>query len=122
MYTKEAINELKRLRFENIIWVIFIILGVLNIFGDFNSEEYILTKEKIYKENSNNIFLITLVVTFFIYIYFLNRNYKAYIKATPEEKNLYIVKVLGSSFLIAGIICLIYFQLKDSNFIGSPAI
>lgn len=122
MYTDEALSELKRLKFENIIWAIFIFISALNILGDFNSEKFVLTKNKQYENNSNYIFEFTLIVTLFIYIYFFSRNYKFYQKAPDEEKNLYLIKVLGSSFLIVGIILLIYFQTKQTDFIGSPAL
>lgn len=122
MYVKEAIEELNRLKFENIIWGIFIFLSTLNIIGDINSEKFILTKDKVYEKKSNYIFEFTLIVTLFIYIYFFSRNYKAYQKISDNEKHLYLIKVLGSSFLIVGIILLIYFQTKQTNFLDSPAL
>ncbi|MGN1378790.1 MAG: hypothetical protein ACI4XR_00085 [Bacilli bacterium] len=122
MNNSEVINELKRLNFEDFIWIIFAILSILNIYGDYNSKEYLITKKNTFEKKSNYIFEITLIITFFIYLYFFLRNYKFYKKASFEDKKLYFIKVLGSSFLIAGVICLIYFQTNQSNFIGSPAI
>ena len=95
------ISELKRLHFENVIWIVFAGLCVLNILGDNE---------------------LTLTMTFFIYLYFFNRNFKQLNKASSDKKALYEVKVLGSIFLISGIICLIYFQKKQKNFAGSPAL
>lgn len=42
--------------------------------------------------------------------------------ASDSQKKIYLIKLLGSSFLIAGNICLWYFQNKESSFVGSPAI
>lgn len=122
MYDSKTTNELNRLKFENVLWIIFGILCFLNVYGDYNEEEYLITKNKNFKNNSNQIFEFTLIITFLIYIYFFTRNYKAYRQVSDEEKGLYLIKVLGSSFLIAGIVCLIYFQTKQTNFSGSPAL
>ena len=116
------IYEIKRLKFENILWIIFIILSIANIVGDIDEEKFIKTNNKIYKYNANKIFKFTLIVTLIIYIYFFIRNYESYKNISYSKKKLYSIKLLGSSLLIAGIICLIYFQNKQNNFIGSAAI
>lgn len=118
--TKE--ETIKRLKFENILWLTFVGLSLLNIFGDNTEREFIETNDKQFQERSNRIFLFTLEVTFFIYLYFLIRNYRALKSAAKKDKQLYTIKVLGSVFLILGIILLIYFQRKQTNFTGSPAI
>lgn len=122
MYSDEIINEIKRLDFENFLWILFAILATLNIIGDEKEEEYLLTNDINLQTRSDNIFKLTLVVTFFIYLYFLIRNWHFYEIADESQKQLYLVKLLGSSFLIAGIVCLIYFQFKESSFVGSPAL
>jgi hypothetical protein len=120
MNNNEVVSELKRLNFEDFLWLIFGGLCIINIYGDYKEKEYLKTNNNYYKNNSNYIFELTLIVTFFIYLYFFIRNYKAYKKSFNKE--LYTIKVLGSSFLLAGVICLIYFQTKQSLFIGPPAL
>lgn len=122
MYDTNTLEELKRLKFEDFLWIVFGILCFLNVYGDYNDKEDLLTHNKYYKSNSNKIFELTLIITFFIYLYFLSRNYKFYKKASFKDKNDYYIKLLGSSFLLVGVICLIYFQTKQSSFIGSPAL
>ncbi|MCH5166519.1 MAG: hypothetical protein J1F35_01375 [Erysipelotrichales bacterium] len=122
MNEDELFSELKRLKFEDFICVVVIILSIININGDYCEKEYILTKDNIYKSKANKIFEFTLIVTFFIYIYFIARNYYFYKKTTPENKKLYLIKLFGSSLLLAGIICLIYFQVNQTSFIGEPAL
>lgn len=122
MYNNELLNELKRLKFEDFLWIIFAVLCIMNVYGDYFDKEYSITNNKTFQIRSNNIFEITLIVTFFIYLYFLERNYKFYKKASVQNKELYLIKVIGSSFLLAGVICLIYFQTKQSSFVGSPAL
>lgn len=122
MYSSNIITEINRLKFENFLWLLFAFLCLLNIFGDKLEKEYLETDNNTYKNNSNKVFEFTLIITFFIYIYFFIRNYKAYQKADESEKQLYTIKVLGSSLLIAGVICLIYFQTKQESFVGSPSL
>lgn len=122
MYDNERLNELERLHFENFLWIIFGILCFMNVYGDFKEEEYLITNDKSFENQSNTIFEFTLIITFFIYVYFFTRNYKFYKEASENEKSLYCIKVFGSSLLIAGIICLIYFQTNQTSFVGAPAI
>ena len=112
-------NDLERLDFENIIWIIFIVLAILNIFGDNLLKDFIVTNDKIEESYANKIFLFVLVISLFIYIYFFIRNYKAYEKVDEEEKYLYLIKVFGSALIVVGVICLIYFQYNNTDFIGT---
>jgi hypothetical protein len=115
-------KELKRLRFEDIIWLIFAFLCLFNIYGDELQIKYLYTNENTYQKNSNNIFIFTIFITFFIYLYFFLRNYNNYKDASIETKTLFTVKTFGSAFLIGGILCLLYFQMNNQNFIGTPGI
>ena len=70
MYSDETLNELKRLKFEDFLWIIFSILCIMNVYGDYNDEEYLKTDNKNFKIKSNKIFEITLIITPFIYLYY----------------------------------------------------
>ena len=110
----DTANQIKRLKFEELLWIIFAIISLLNVYGDKIEEEYVTTKQETYHDKSNRIFEITLMVTLLIYIYFFIRNYKDLEKASCHEKRLYEIRLLGSSFLIAGILLLIYFQTQQN--------
>ena len=114
-------NKIKQLNFEEFIWVIFIIISSLNIYGEELEKKYIISNREVYEKDANKIFKITLIVTFLIYIYFFKRNYNAFKNASDNEKQLYETKLLGSSFLLAGLLLLIYFQFNQSSFVGAPA-
>jgi cbb3-type cytochrome oxidase subunit 3 len=118
--TNDDIKDLQRLKFEDLLWLIFGIICFINIYGDYLQKEYIYTHLNNYEKKANKTFLITLTITFLIYIYFFLRNYKKYKNSTKENEQLYKIKLLGSIFLIAGIICLIYFQKNNPDFIGTP--
>lgn len=114
-------DDLERLTFEDFIWILFIGLAILNIVGDQFLKEFIIKNDKNDETQANNIFLFVLIISLFIYIYFFIRNVNIFEKANEEEKKLLVVKVFGSALLIAGIILLIYFQVKQIDFIGTPA-
>lgn len=115
-------DEISRLNFEDFLWFIFALLCFLNIKGDKDDKEYLKTNNKYYKNESNKIFEFTLIITSLIYIYFFFRNYIFLNRVKDSQKQLYRIKLLGSSLLLAGVICLIYFQVNNNSFIGSPAL
>lgn len=115
-------SEISRLHFENFLWFLFIILSCLNIYGDYDEELFLEKHNVYYKRESHAIFTFTIMITLFIYLYFFIRNYKAYELASEREKRLYSIKLLGSAFFILGVLCLLYFQLYEKSFVGSPLI
>lgn len=116
------IEELKRLWFEDLLWIIFGILCFINVYGDNIQEKNLYINSSVLEKKSNDVFTFTLIITFLIYIYFFIRNYNSYKNASNEQKRLYTLKILGSSFLIAGVICLIYFQTNIKSFVGAPSL
>lgn len=114
-------DEIKRLKWENTIWIVFAFLCLLNIAGDNDEINYLRRNNINFKREANTIFEFTLTITFLIYLYFFTRNVNQ-LEKNQDKKELYEIKVFGSIFLIFGIICLIYFQKKQKNFTGSPAL
>lgn len=111
-----AFDELKRLNFEDLLWITLGITSFLNVLGDYNIKEYLKTSDNTYKSTSNKIFEFTLFVTLIIYIYFFYKNYQTYKTVNNYQKKIYLVRVLGSIFLIVGKIMLLYFQENSSLF------
>ena len=114
-------SEIKRLNFEDLLWVIFIILSILNIVSNNNQKEYVVSKNQYYEDRANNISMFVLTVLLFVYLYFFTRNYRMYKNKMNNATREDFVKVMGSIFFIIGTLCLLYFQVNsDDNFIGSP--
>jgi len=122
MYDDKILKDINRLRFEDIIWIIFALISLLNVLGDEEEILYLEYEDETEKSKAKNIFLITIIITIFIYLYFITRNYFAYTNCKEEEKSLYFIKFLGSTLLISGALCLLYFQIHEDDFTGSPAI
>lgn len=115
----DKIKELRRLDFEDIIWIVFIILAILDIIGDHYQKKSIINDNPNDEECANNIFTIIVIITIIINLYFLSRSYNLYKESS--NKSLAGVKLTGSIFLILGSICLLYFQVNNkSDNIGGP--
>ena len=115
-------DEIRRLNFEDIIWIVFIILSILNIVGNDNQKKYVVSNKQYYEDRANNISIFVLTILFIIYLYFFYRNYNMYNdKDNPSDVDR--IKVIGSFLFIVGTLCLLYFQVNsDDNFIGEPEI
>ena len=82
-------KEIKRLNFEDILWIIFIITSLLNVKGNNYQKKYVITNDLFYENEANNIYVIVLFIVLFLYLYFFIRNYSMYqnkgINATKED-------------------------------------
>ena len=118
----EKIKELSRLNFEDILWVVFVVLSFFNIIGNKLQKQYVITGNEIYEDNANKISIWILIILVFVYLYFFVRNYNMY-KNKEDVTDVDLVKVIGSFLFVVGVLCLLYFQVNsDDNFIGGPAI
>lgn len=115
-------NDLDRLKFEDVLFTIFIVAISFNIVANQFQKNYLNTGNKKAEKTANDIYLFVLIVVLLIYLYFIYRNYDAYKKASASAKRLFRIKLLGSALLIAGVSCLIYFQLNNPDFVGAPSV
>lgn len=111
----EIIN---RLSFENLIWICFIIISVLDIYGDELIKRSLINSDKDCRRKANKIFLGITLFSILIYSYFLMRNYNDCKKYNNES---YQVRLIGSIFIITGTICFLYFQLTTTYQDDSPS-
>ena len=112
-------NELNRLNFEDIIWIIFAILSIFNIISNQDQKEYVITNNQKYEDNANNRTIFVLTTLVIIYLYFFVRNARMYQNKESKTKA-DTVKVFGSFLFIIATICLLYFQVHSKdNFIDS---
>lgn len=101
----------RRLRFENYIWIIYLIIALGNIWADELIIKSLQEKKTEYDKLAKIIFLVSLIVTLIIYLYFLNRNYNDF-KMHTKNKDIYEIRFIGSIFIFVGTICLLYFVIK----------
>lgn len=116
--SNDVIKDLNR---DEIFSLIFMILNVFTILGDeFLKKYYTYKNVKCYK-NAKKLFLASLVITFFIYFYFIKKNkYNYYNKIINNQESFpTLVRLIGSILLICGIVCLIYYQVNDNDVTGA---
>lgn len=104
---------LRQLSFENYIWIIFIIIGIFSIFGDELIKKSIIKNDAYYFSLAKTIFFIIIIVTLIVYIYFIRRNYRDYLKNINSTG--YQIRLIGSLLIFIGTICFLYFLITEFN-------
>lgn len=100
---------IKRLSFENWIWGIYLIIALANIYGDELIKKAIREKDVEANEKARDIFLVILIITLLINLYFFIRNYSDF-KNNPEDESLQI-RLIGSGLLLLATLCFLYSQI-----------
>ncbi|MBQ2639941.1 MAG: hypothetical protein IJF92_04170 [Bacilli bacterium] len=103
---------IKRLTFENYIWLAFIIISALDIYADELIKKDLLYNDKKSKEKADKLFLGLTALSMLIYLYFLARNFYDYKKYNSKS---YQVRLIGSIFILIGTICFLYFQITTKQ-------
>ncbi len=115
---KDVENMVKRLSFENLIWIGFIIISALDIYGDELLKKDLLYNDKKARDKANKLFCKLIAFSVLVYFYFFIRNYSDYKK---HHNKSYKIRLIGSIFILIGSICLLYFQTTTSNSTDSPS-
>lgn len=115
---KDTIEMVKRLNFENLIWVVFIVISILDIYGDELIKKSLICGDKTSQKKADKLFLTLTAISIPIYIYFLSRNYKDFCK---HKNKSYEVRYIGSIFVLIGTLCFLYFQLTTRRQTDSPS-
>lgn len=117
-------SKVKELEFEKVLWWIVIFLSALNIYGD-NLEQLFFKSNNIGAEKkAKKIFIFTITVSLIIYLYYVYRNYKYYSvsKFKRNETFLYLIRLIGSIFVVVGVIFILYYEVKEKTPVGTPTI
>ena len=107
----------KELVVDEWIWVIFIILSVFNIFGDELEKKFYREKDLSSKNLSKTIFTLTVLVSFFIYIYLSYRKYQVISKNKAQGKKTDIceTRFFASVLVVIASFLYLYCQLNDQD-------
>ena len=117
-------SKVKELEFEKVLWCVVIFLSALNIYGD-NLEQLFFKNNNIGAEKkAKRIFVFTITVSLIIYLYYVYRNYKYYSvsKFKRNDTFLYLIRLIGSIFVVVGVIFILYYEVKEKTPVGTPTI
>lgn len=109
---------IRRLSFENFIWLTFIIVSVIDIYGDELIKRSVRENDEKSKKRAENLFLLVALVSILVYVYFFYRNYTDYQKHCNKY---YEIRLFGSVFILVGTLCLVYFQLYNTKDVELPS-
>ena len=107
-----------RLKFEDNLSIIFIILNLLNIRANAIIENAILTGDISQISNALKIYRLIIVISILLYIYFVKRNYEFYIESKQKvnyDNMLEKIRLTGSVFILVGTILLGYTIFKEKT-------
>ena len=113
-------KEIKRIHFEDLISILFIVTSILNIYADNLHINYLLTNNQDKEKAARDIYLIVIIITIAVYYYFINRNYTFLKEAKDnnQETKLPFIRLLGSIFFMVGILLLLYVLVESNNIQG----
>lgn len=114
-----------RLKFEDNLSIIFIILNLLNIRANAIIENAILTGDISQISNALKIYRLIIVISILLYIYFVKRNYEFYIESKQKvnyDNTLEKIRLTGSVFILVGTILLGYTIFKEKTSEGEAEV
>ena len=114
MYDYDRVCELK---IDEWIWVLFIILSSLNIFGDECEKNYCISHSGRGKDISKRVFSFTIFSSLFIYLYLEYQRYNHLVDCINKQQNtsLWKVRCFGGLLVIIATILFLYCQLVESD-------
>ncbi len=110
-------NIIKELVIDEWIWVIFIILSFLNIFGDELEKDYYQQNDIEKDQSAKNIFTFTVFISFLIYVYLFYQRYTKTkkMRSLKKDTTLCDLRCLGSILVVTASIIFLYCQLKEKS-------
>jgi len=119
-YNNKLNDEINNLNIDQSLSGIFILLSIATIIGDEFVKKYYKCKDKCAYKTAKKIFISSLTVTLLIYIYFLSKSKREYYEKiiNKEESFPNLIRLIGSTLLVVGISCLLYFQITDDELTG----
>ena len=113
----ETNNKVQELRIDEWIWVTFIILSVLNIFGDECEKDFCL-KHDINKDKlAKKIFTFTVFVSLLIYSYLAYQRYSNLQAKWNTNQNTFLdeMRFFGSILVVVASFIFLYYQLETTS-------
>ena len=110
-------KRIKNLKYENIIWGIYIVIIALNFISNGYEKEYYLTKDIRYRKIYKNINIFAIGITILIYAYTEINSYLNYMnKSNNKEKDKFKENsLIASTLILLGGLILLYNAVFDDT-------
>ena len=110
-------KKIHELKIDEWIWVIFIILSIVNIFGDECEMDYCVNHFYQKKITSKKIFTTTLFFSLLIYLYLEYQRYQKLKNCIREKQNTSIweLRCFGGFLIIVATLLFLYCQVVESD-------
>ena len=112
-------SKLKELKYEEIIWIIYIGIIIFSFVSNNYEKKYFLTKSNIYKKKYTNTLIIIFSILIIVYLYFLKSSIDSIRNLKKDDSNLkkkltYLSFIASLLIAISGFIYL-YISFTDTN-------
>ena len=110
----DIVNDLK---IDEVIWILFIFLNILNIVGDECLIDYYKYNKLDKNRQAKDIFTFSVFITLIIYIYLLYKRYKIYESNRIKNGNIKIcgIRLFGTILVLVATILFLYCQIEDKR-------
>ena len=113
-------SKINELRIDEVIWITFIILNILNIIGDEYEKDYYINNNDERDILAKDIFTFTVFISLIIYLYIL---YKRYVtmkdtRLSGKDTSICDTRFFGSILVVTASILFLYCQIKDRRAIN----
>lgn len=109
-------TAITNVNFEKLLSIIFIIIGVANIFADDIFIKSIVRNDASLRRRADEIFLWALIISFLLYIVIVARAYNFYIekKRSGQDATSELTRLFGSVLILAGFSIIFYYFIKNN--------
>ena len=114
---QDIIKRLKQIKIENNIWIIYIGIIILSLYGNSKEKDYFLTNNIQSKEIYRKINTIIFIILIMVYTYFEKDAIESFHnkkKSTTQQKYDTLILIASTAILVSGFIFL-YIILEDEN-------
>lgn len=114
---QDIIKRLKQIKIENNIWIIYIGIIILSLYGNSKEKDYFLTNNIQSKEIYRKINTIIFIILIMVYTYFEKdaiESFQNKKKSTTQQKYDTLILIASTAILVSGFIFL-FIILEDEN-------
>lgn len=118
---EEIIKKLKRIKIENLMYILFILASILDIYANEKAKKELIEGRSL-NEKIRNQYVIASIMVLIVFYVFMQRNYNN-LKACYQSKKEYELakmRFFGSGLIVIGQVLIVNYLINTNYFNGSP--